>query len=146
MSWIRSLDATFDRHVDFWYSLAHDGDGLCHPVFLEALDELAGADPELGRLLEAGLVTNDLFAPARDRMALERLERVRLRPAAETIGEKLLLSLLAYHNARAGVASARRSFPSRAARSPTERSSERTLRALPCRPSRCSRWPISTRC
>src|SRR6266540_1938362 len=28
VSWIRSLDATFDRHVDFWYSLAHDGDGL----------------------------------------------------------------------------------------------------------------------
>jgi predicted ferric reductase len=28
MSWIRSLDATFDRHVDFYYSVAHESDLL----------------------------------------------------------------------------------------------------------------------
>jgi DNA-binding CsgD family transcriptional regulator len=72
-------------------------------VFIEALDELSGADAELERLLEAGLITNDLFSPSLHGSALERLERVRGRPAAETIGEKLLLSLLAYHDARAGV-------------------------------------------
>jgi DNA-binding CsgD family transcriptional regulator len=75
-------------------------------VFIDALDELSGADAELERLLEAGLITNDLFSPSPSlhRSALERLERVRSRPTAETIGEKLLLSLLAYHDARAGVA------------------------------------------
>jgi DNA-binding CsgD family transcriptional regulator len=71
-------------------------------VFIEALDELSGADAELERLLEAGLITNDLFSPSLHGSALERLERVRRRPAAETIGEKLLLSLLAYNDARAG--------------------------------------------
>src|SRR6266511_1007465 len=75
-------------------------------VFTGALDELAGADPELERLLEAALITNDLFVPPLHRSALERLERVRSRPPGETVGEKLLLSLLAYHDARAGAPSA----------------------------------------
>src|SRR5919197_1133366 len=77
-------------------------------VFIEALDQLAGADAELERLLEAGEVTKHLFfpAPSLHSSALERLERVRSRPAAETIGEKLLLSLLAYHDARAGAPAA----------------------------------------
>jgi DNA-binding CsgD family transcriptional regulator len=71
-------------------------------VLREALDELAGADPELERFLEAGLITNGLFAPGLDRDAAQRLERVRVEPRAGTGGEKLLLSLLAYHDARAG--------------------------------------------
>ena len=75
-------------------------------IFIAALDELGGADAELERLLEAGLITNDLFSPSLHSSALDRLERVRGRPAAETIGEKLLLSLLAYHDARAGVPAA----------------------------------------
>jgi DNA-binding CsgD family transcriptional regulator/tetratricopeptide (TPR) repeat protein len=75
-------------------------------VYSRALDELAGADAELGRLLEAGLITNDLFSPSLHRMAVERLERVRGRPADGTVGEKLLLSLLAYRDARAGVPAA----------------------------------------
>src|SRR5207244_5689087 len=33
-------------------------------VFIQALDELAGSDAELERLLEAGLITNDLFSPS----------------------------------------------------------------------------------
>lgn len=28
LSWIRALDDTFDRDVDFWYSVAHDADAL----------------------------------------------------------------------------------------------------------------------
>ena len=72
-------------------------------VYTEALDELAGADPELERLLEAALITNDLFMPGLHESALERLERVRGGLGAETPGEKLLLALLAYHDARAGV-------------------------------------------
>jgi DNA-binding CsgD family transcriptional regulator len=71
-------------------------------VYTEALDELAGADPELERLLEAALIQNDLFMPGLHESARERLERVRAQPDAETAGEKLLLALLAYHDARAG--------------------------------------------
>jgi DNA-binding CsgD family transcriptional regulator len=71
-------------------------------VFVEALAELAGADAELERLLEAALVTNDLFAPTHHGKAIERLERVRGGGGDTTVGEKLLLSLLAYHDARAG--------------------------------------------
>jgi DNA-binding CsgD family transcriptional regulator len=76
--------------------------GESDSVFAGALDQLGDADVELARLLEAGLVTNDLFDPSLHREALERLERVRTRPADATVGEKLLLSLLAYHDARAG--------------------------------------------
>jgi predicted ferric reductase len=39
MSWIRGLDATFDRHVDFYYSIACDADALY-------LDEIDAADAE----------------------------------------------------------------------------------------------------
>jgi DNA-binding NarL/FixJ family response regulator len=73
------------------------------PVFLEALDELAGADSELEHQLEAGLITNDLFSPSVHGAATDRLERVRARLADKTLGEKMLLALLAYHDARAGV-------------------------------------------
>jgi DNA-binding CsgD family transcriptional regulator len=75
-------------------------------VYSEALDVLEGADPELERRLQGGLVTNDLFVPGRHEAALERLERVRGRLGDETVGEKLLMSLLAYNDARAGVPAA----------------------------------------
>ena len=71
-------------------------------VFRQALDELAGADPELERRLEAGLILNGLFAPGLHREAEERLERVRGKAGDESDGAKLLLALLAYHDARAG--------------------------------------------
>jgi DNA-binding CsgD family transcriptional regulator/tetratricopeptide (TPR) repeat protein len=71
-------------------------------VLSAALDELAGADAELGRLLEAGLISNGLSAPALYRAVQERLERVRRANADKTFGEKLLLSLLASHDAHAG--------------------------------------------
>jgi DNA-binding CsgD family transcriptional regulator/tetratricopeptide (TPR) repeat protein len=74
--------------------------------YTRALEELGGADAELERLLEAGLITNRLFAPSLHRAGLEWLERVRNRLADQTVGEKLLLSLLAYHDARAGVPAA----------------------------------------
>jgi DNA-binding CsgD family transcriptional regulator len=71
-------------------------------VLTEALADLGGADAELERLLQAGLITNDMFAPALHQHALELLERVRRRPGDATLGEKMLLSLLAHHDARAG--------------------------------------------
>jgi tetratricopeptide (TPR) repeat protein len=70
-------------------------------VFTEALDELAGADAELERLLEAGLITNAMLVRQLYRKALLRLERIRSRPGDVTVGEKILLSLLAYQR-RAG--------------------------------------------
>jgi len=75
-------------------------------VFTEALDELAGADAELERLLEAGLITNAMHVRQLYRAALVRLERIRRRPGDGTVGEKILLSLLAYHDARAGAPAA----------------------------------------
>ena len=71
-------------------------------VLTEALADLGDADAELERLLQAGLITNDMFAPALHRHALELLEQVRRRPADATLGEKILLSLLAHYDARSG--------------------------------------------
>jgi DNA-binding CsgD family transcriptional regulator/tetratricopeptide (TPR) repeat protein len=75
-------------------------------VFTEALDQLAGAEAELELLLEAGLITNAMHVRQLHRAALARLERIRRRPGDGTVGEKILLSLLAYHDARAGAPAA----------------------------------------
>jgi DNA-binding CsgD family transcriptional regulator len=75
-------------------------------VFTEALNELAGADPELERLLEAGLITNSMLVRRLYRSALRRLEHIRSRPGDATVGEKILLSLIAYHDARTGAPAA----------------------------------------
>ena len=75
-------------------------------VFTQALVELAGADAELERLLEAGLNISTIFVPSLHRAALERLARIRSRPADATFGEKLLLAQVAYHDARAGTPAA----------------------------------------
>jgi DNA-binding CsgD family transcriptional regulator len=74
-----------------------------HEVFKRALEELAGADAELERRLEAGLITNALHVPNAYAEVPARLERIRRTPGDGTVGEKLLLSVLAYHDARAGV-------------------------------------------
>jgi len=87
-------------------------------VFEQALQELAGEDRELERVLEAGLVTNALFEPSLYPEAQWRLLPVRVRPSASTVGEKMLLALLAYHDARANdpraVEYARRALAERA--------------------------------
>ena len=68
------------------------------------LDELGGADPELGRLLEAAVIRAAIMEPRLYDLALERLERVRSQPSDTTAGEKMLLALLAFHDARANAA------------------------------------------
>ncbi len=75
-------------------------------VYTQALVELAGADAELEHMLESALITSTIFVPSLHREALERLARVRSRPAHATLGEKTLLALLAYHDARAGAPAA----------------------------------------
>jgi DNA-binding CsgD family transcriptional regulator len=72
-------------------------------VFTQALAELDGAEPELERVLEAGLIMNALFEPTLYEEARLRLEPVRSAPAATTVPEKMLLALLAYHDARTNV-------------------------------------------
>jgi DNA-binding CsgD family transcriptional regulator/tetratricopeptide (TPR) repeat protein len=75
-------------------------------VLTDALDELAGADPELARVLEARLI--DAFSdPVLYREAVRRLRRIRDRPPrGTTLGEKMLLAELAYHDAWAGAPAA----------------------------------------
>ena len=75
-------------------------------VYAQALDELDGGDAELEHLLEGGLIVSTIFVPSLHRAALERLARIRSRPADATLGEKTLLGLLAYHDARAGTPAA----------------------------------------
>src|SRR5262245_11574471 len=82
-------------------------------VFTRALEELAGVhsepagvDSELERVLEAGLITNALFGPSLYPEAVRRLERVRADPRDVTVAEKMLLALLAFHDARANVPAA----------------------------------------
>src|SRR5262245_10661433 len=71
-------------------------------VFTQALEELAGADPELERILEAGLIGNGIFHPPLQESAKRRLDEVRIRAADSTLGEKMLLGLLAFYDARSG--------------------------------------------
>ena len=80
--------------------------GESDAVYARALEQLGDADAELARRLEAGLITNGLFAPSRHGPALSLLERVRGQGDESTLGQKLLLSLLAYHDARAGAPAA----------------------------------------
>jgi DNA-binding CsgD family transcriptional regulator len=86
------------------FRLSRAGESVA--IFKQALDELAGADAELEHLLEAGVVANALSQPRFRREALERLERIRSRPEATTLGEKTLLALLAFHDARGGASAA----------------------------------------
>ncbi|MFL5829199.1 MAG: AAA family ATPase, partial [Solirubrobacteraceae bacterium] len=75
-------------------------------VYTGALEELGGADAELAHQLEAGLIHSGLFMPSRHEGASARLGRSRGRIEGRTVGEKLLLSVLALHDAVTGAASA----------------------------------------
>src|ERR687892_247915 len=72
-------------------------------VFRRGLEELGPADPRLGGLLEAGFINRAMMDSTLYDVAVERLERIRSRPADTTVGEKTQLALLAYHDARANV-------------------------------------------
>jgi DNA-binding CsgD family transcriptional regulator/tetratricopeptide (TPR) repeat protein len=83
------------------FSLHRTDDSVA--VLQRGLEELGRADFEISRRLEAGLILNAIMAPRLYDLALERLERVRSHPSNTTPGEKMLLGLLAYHEARANV-------------------------------------------
>jgi DNA-binding CsgD family transcriptional regulator len=71
-------------------------------VLARALEDVAGADPELERIIEARLI--DSFSdPVLYQPAVRRLERFRnAPPRGGTLGEKMLLAELAYHDAWVG--------------------------------------------
>lgn len=71
-------------------------------VFEKAIGELAEDDSDLRQRLEAGLLTIALEEPALYVRVVERLERLRARPPDSTLGGRILLAALAYHDARAG--------------------------------------------
>ncbi len=75
-------------------------------VFKQAVDELAGADPELERVLEAGLISNGIFHPPLKESAALRLDQVRRHGGDTSLGEKMLLGLLAFYDARSGAPAA----------------------------------------
>lgn len=70
-------------------------------LYTAALEELGGADSELDHLLTAGLIHAGLFVPGRHE-SVRRLEQVRGQITGRTLGEKILLSLLALHDAVSG--------------------------------------------
>jgi DNA-binding CsgD family transcriptional regulator/tetratricopeptide (TPR) repeat protein len=72
-------------------------------AFKRGIEELAGADAELGRLLEVGLINNAIMEPRLYPVALERLEQLRDEPADKTVGQKMVLAMLAYNDARANL-------------------------------------------
>ena len=78
------------------------GEAESDVVLAAALEELADADIELARMLEAALIRNGLSAPALYPGAVERLKPVRSQPVSTTMGEKLLLAMLVAHDAGAG--------------------------------------------
>ena len=70
-------------------------------VFTVALDEIAGTDDELERLLLAGLISIGVGLPPKLREDVSRrLAGVRGHGGETTLGEKFLLALLAVHDAR----------------------------------------------
>src|SRR5437764_682092 len=71
-------------------------------VFEHAIAELSDADPDLRQRLEAGLLTIALEEPALYARIANRLERLRAEPLDETLGGRIRLAALAYHDARAG--------------------------------------------
>jgi DNA-binding CsgD family transcriptional regulator len=87
-------------------TLLHSRPDEADAVFTHALEELGGAEPELERLLEVGLIVNALPEPHLQGRLSDRLEQIRGRSKAETVGEKKLLALLAYHDALAGAPAA----------------------------------------
>jgi predicted ferric reductase len=68
VSWIRSLDATFERNVDFWYSLAHDGDGLYLDEIRKAATEHRTFIPHLVLADRDGFLTAETAAAARPKL------------------------------------------------------------------------------
>ena len=71
-------------------------------VLEQAIAELADNEADLRQRLEAALLTIALEEPALYARMTDRLERLRVEPPDSTLGGRVLLAALAYHDARAG--------------------------------------------
>ena len=71
-------------------------------VLEEAIEELAGNDPELAQQLENQLIGIARFEPGLYPLAKERLDRLRTRAPELVVGDRVLLANLASETARAG--------------------------------------------
>jgi DNA-binding CsgD family transcriptional regulator len=71
-------------------------------VFEHAIAELRDDDSDLRQRLEAGLLTIAFEEPALYARVASRIERLRAQPPDSTLGGRILLAALAYHDARAG--------------------------------------------
>jgi DNA-binding CsgD family transcriptional regulator/tetratricopeptide (TPR) repeat protein len=78
------------------------GDEEAIAVLEQALAELADEDADLRHRLEAGLLTIALEEPALYARTKARLERLRAEPPDSSLGGRIGLAALAYHDARAG--------------------------------------------
>jgi tetratricopeptide (TPR) repeat protein len=83
------------------FSLHHADESVA--VFRRGLEELGSGHAELSRRLEAGLILSAMLEPRHYDLAVKRLTRIRSRRSDTTAGEKMLLGLLAHHDARANV-------------------------------------------
>lgn len=84
----------------FWHEGGRGDEAI--EVYERAIADLADVDSDLRQRLEAGLLTIALEEPALYSRAAERLERLRARPPDSSLGGRILLAALAYHDARAG--------------------------------------------
>lgn len=71
-------------------------------VLERAIAELPPDESDLRQRLEAGLLTIALEEPPLYERAVERLTRLREQPPDDSVGGRILLAALAYHDARAG--------------------------------------------
>jgi DNA-binding CsgD family transcriptional regulator len=71
-------------------------------VFAQALADLGDLDPELERLLEVGLIVNAIPEPHLHERVTDGLRGIRSGSGHMTVGERKLLSVLAYRDALAG--------------------------------------------
>jgi DNA-binding CsgD family transcriptional regulator len=83
----------------FW---SEGGGAEAIDVLEQAIAELGDDDRDLRQRLEAGLLTIALEEPALYARAADRLERLRTQPPDSSLGGRILLAALAYHDARAG--------------------------------------------
>jgi DNA-binding CsgD family transcriptional regulator len=97
---VRRAEAAFQLGRQLF--LLHEPGGS-DAVLERAIDELGVTDIELRRRLEAALIHNAMMEPDLYERAVARLERVRFQRSDATAGEKMLLGLLAYHDARSNV-------------------------------------------
>ena len=71
-------------------------------VLEKAIAELPPDEPDLRQRLEAALLTIAVEEPRAYPRMLQRLERLRAHPPDTSLGGRMLLAALAYHDARAG--------------------------------------------